>query len=447
MTVDEIKSFEEATEDFLANSTCISEQLEIDSQSVTAKVENQNMVDSNLRVQISIDLKVPDRANLSKKEVKEVVVKCIEDNFSDWTDQLSITSSYFQELEQDSNTGGIRSVSARYIILVVLSSLAVLAAMSVLYVRRVKGKKLRLMKEKFEEEGDDKHDISVIELFNENFEPRIKSFSFVTATDSGGDGTDGESGDVKVILSQSNASLERSDNSTISLNANEKSKDKTLEEETNTHVVKSEGENSPQIIRAPLEVNLRDDVLLETRSIPECFTFDDQSDQDETNRTQTTSYSSVFGLNISVGALEESRKRSVLEMIETERIQENDFYVIKGGNKGMGNSIPIVNDELEEILMSKADEMTNSQLREVHATPEKIDEKKSATPEKTDGHKDSSLREEHTTTQASQDLFVISSSSEEETDFFSEETNLNALIPDNYISWADENSDAERGSI
>jgi hypothetical protein len=337
MTVDEIKSFEEATEDFLANSTCISEQLEIDSQSVTAKVENQNMVDSNLRVQISIDLKVPDRANLSKKEVKEVVVKCIEDNFSDWTDQLSITSSYFQELEQDSNTGGIRSVSARYIILVVLSSLAVLAAMSVLYVRRVKGKKLRLMKEKFEEEGDDKHDISVIELFNENFEPRIKSFSFVTATDSGGDGTDGESGDVKVILSQSNASLERSDNSTISLNANEKSKDKTLEEETNTHVVKSEGENSPQIIRAPLEVNLRDDVLLETRSIPECFTFDDQSDQDETNRTQTTSYSSVFGLNISVGALEESRKRSVLEMIETERIQENDFYVIKGENKGMGN--------------------------------------------------------------------------------------------------------------
>ena len=44
-------------------------------------------------------------------------------------------------------------------------------------------------------------------------------------------------------------------------------------------------------------------------------------DGDETDRTQTTSNSSVFGLNISVVALEESRKQTILNLVDTERIE------------------------------------------------------------------------------------------------------------------------------
>ena len=410
MTKTQTKSFERATEDFLANSTCISQKLENDPQSVAAKVEDQAMVDSKLRVKVKVNLQVPDRANLNKQGVKQVVVKCVKDNFSDWTDklELAITSSFSQVQEPDDSTQGNQTLPVHFIILAALTGFAAFAAIAVLFAKRAKSKKLRLMKEKVEEGcNSHQHDISEIELCSENFEPKMKSMSFVTTTDSGNDGTYDRSGD------------ERSQ--------------KDLKKEIIAHyeaelLTDSVGQNSPQMISAPLAVNFQDDLLLETRSIPEInqsYTYDEQSTQDD--RTQTTSGSSVFGLNISVGALEESKKDSVLNMISTERILLPLDFDIHAPEEGMDYAVSHVDNDSKG---NKSNEINKTPMRQFPPTPEKPNEMKVP-----------SFREENVT-QASSGIFVISSSSEEENEFFSKKTNLNEIVPENYASWVEKDGNS-----
>lgn len=412
MTREELRSFENATTEFLSNSDCLSQKLEIDPETVTAKVEKQEMKKSNLRVKISIVLYVPNRAHLNKKEVKGVLIQCIEDNFSDWTLQLSIASSFFQDLGPDSDQNGKQSsFTIGTIVLVVLAGVAALVAIAIFSIRHVKGKTLRLLK-KGKIEVDDKHDISVIELFSENFEPKIKSFSFVTSSESGGDGS-GEENDVdsseenseNKSLSDSNC-LEKSKTSDLDFDLsefndnmsyeNERMKDESFlkedveEEEEDRH--ESDAENSLQLIRSPLGVNFAKEVMLEEQSIPEGLAFDNDHDGDETKGTQTTSSSSVFGLNISVAALEESRKQTILNLVDIERIERVDS-----------------NDEESEVVE--------------HPSLTKH--------EKTNQYKKSPRKEKETdeSSKSSSHLLSLSSSSKGSTDFFDGEMHLNPLSP------------------
>ena len=438
MTKEELTSFENATREFLSNSDCLSQKLEIDPKTVTAKVERQEMKKSNLRVKISIVLHVPNRAHLNKKEVKEVVINCIEDNFSDWTLQLSIASSFFQELTPDGSQGGKkRSFTVGTIVLVVLSAVAALVAIAIFSIRHRKGKTLRLKKRKLEDEND-KHEISVIELFSENLEPKIKSFSFVTSSESGGEGSGDENG-VKSLQEENSKQKSRSDSdcretsrqSDLDFDEFEDNvsygerriKDGSFqerEEEDDEDHYRSDAENSLQLIRSPLGVNFAKDVLLEEQSIPECLAFDNEYDGDETDRTQTTSNSSVFGLNISVAALEESKKQTILNLVDTERIErteskdEDDFLFTTTSSRHEGGDTAV-----ESEVEGQPSQTKHEVMNRYPSLGEGSQTKENKTMKKTSDE----------SSKSSSHLLSLSSSSNESTDFFDGEMHLNPLSP------------------